>query len=186
MQTDLSRLLGEAYAAKVMHRGNYAGVINRLVNAFSDVSVLAEARAEYGRTKNIDARRCFASSITASALRDAISAFEAAPSIASQALQAIPVLPTVNVPSTGMNQPNSGTSTKDEDMTSKLKGLADLAKSTIADVEGRATSAMDKLNKAQAHAHGGLDKIDTVTAEIEQAATDMENFANQVTNGPPS
>ena len=71
-------------------------------------------------------------------------------------------------------------------MTSKLKGLADLAKTAIADVEGRAESAMDKLNKAQAHAHFGLDKVDGVTAEIEKAATDIENFANQVTNGPPA
>ena len=49
-----------------------------------------------------------------------------------------------------------------------------------------ASARLIKLNKAQAHAHFGLDKVDGVTAEIEKAATDIENFANQVTNGPPA
>ena len=156
-----------AYGARVMGQGT-APLYQLAQTMAEDPSLRAHVEAEVSRL-NAVRDRCFASRISADFLNEALA--HPVPTAATKALQAMPILMTP---------------TKEDEMTSKLKGLADIAKSTIADVENRASAAMDKLTKAQAHAHSGLDKVDGVTAEIEKAATDMEDFANQVSNGPPA
>lgn len=72
-----------------------------------------------------------------------------------------------------------------EDMTSKLKGLAGLTKSIVAQVETEAEAAVTNLQTAKDNAMGGIGKIKSVADEMNQSAKDMNDFANQITNGGP-
>ena len=138
-------------------------------------SFLVEAKAEHGRVKKVDPRRCFASGVFADFLQEAIFNFEMA-----QRQPVVPVLASVV-----LSPPNPPVQ-KEEDMSSKLKGLADMAKTVTSAVDKRAEDTMGRLTKAHERAKEGLDKVDDVTAEIEKATADIEDFANQVTNGPPA
>lgn len=72
----------------------------------------------------------------------------------------------------------------EEDMPSKLKALAGLAKGTVDDVEKQAEAALNKLNQAAAKAQDGVGKVNNVAAEIEKSAADLNDFAAQTSNFP--
>ncbi len=173
MNTDLNDVLAAAYEAKVLHRGNAAEVQARFNKLAANPEFLAAAKAEHGRAKKVDNRRCFISGITAAFLQEAILAFELS--------LRQPVIPAL-IPVAIAPPP----APKEDDMSSKLKGLADLAKTVTSAVDKRAEDTMERLTKAHERAKGGLDKVDDVAAEIDKAAADIEDFANQVTNGPPA
>ena len=172
MNKALNDLLAMAYEAKVLHRGNVAEVHARFNKLAANPEFLAAAKAEHGRAKKIDPRRWFASGVNADFLQEAIFKFE-------MALRQ-PVVPAL-IP-VAVTPPPS----KEDDMSSKLKGLADMAKTVTSAVDKRAEDTMGRLTKAHERAKEGLDKVDDVTAEIEKATADIEDFANQVTNGPPA
>jgi hypothetical protein len=73
----------------------------------------------------------------------------------------------------------------EEDMPSKLNSLAALAKGAVADIETGAAAALVRLNKAKDSAGKGVDGVNAVSAQIEQAAKDLSTFAAETSNFPP-
>lgn len=172
----LVSILSDAYSAKVLHQGSVEAVTNRLRAAVADPAFALEARAEWQRARAVKARRCFTSGVVADFLSPVLDGLVIP--TPTKTIAPIPVITTVV--QTTKSEPK-----KEEDM-SKLKNLADLAKSVTTEVESRAEASLTRLQKAQTKAHGGLDKLDNVTADIEQSATELEDFTNQVSNGPPA
>lgn len=155
----LNKALELAYVGMVMGRGEQLNVAHEVLQEAhkADQTLLSRAEDELARCEAVK-DRCFVSKTHAEFLRQAIPQLLATP-----------------------------TSKKEDEMTSKLKGLADLGKSYVSDVENRAAASIDRLAKGKDKANSALDKFDSsVTASIEQSATELENFANQISNGPPT
>ncbi|HZS57545.1 MAG TPA: hypothetical protein VFA65_24305 [Bryobacteraceae bacterium] len=72
----------------------------------------------------------------------------------------------------------------EEEMPSKLKALADSAKGVVTDVENAADKAMNRLSAATKKADAGIGKINSIAADIEKSASDIDDFANQTSNFP--
>lgn len=70
-------------------------------------------------------------------------------------------------------------------MTSKLSTLADLAKTTIAEVEADAEAEVTKLLAAKTRANAAVANVGTIRTGMESGAKELEDFANQLTNGGP-
>jgi hypothetical protein len=95
-------------------------------------------------------------------------------------------LPTVQeVLATAAAKPAASTAPQDQDMTSKLAGLAGLAKTVAVNVEAKAAETSDRLTKAQAGAAVAIDKLNTVAAGVESSTSALEDVVNQLTNGGP-
>lgn len=169
----LNDILSAAYRAEVLHMGSPDDALNAFKRSATDPAIVLAARAELDRASSFHKQRCFVSSVNRKFLRKALDSLMANPSSdASQKLADIPII--LNA------QPRE----KDH-MTSKLKALAGLAKSTVAKVEADAEAAVNRLQAAQAKASAGVGKIHSVAGEIEQSAVQLEDFAAQITNGGP-
>lgn len=68
---------------------------------------------------------------------------------------------------------------------SKLSELAANVTDAIKAVEADAERALSRLNKARDNASVATTKIDGISAHIEKSTKDIEDFANQITNGGP-
>ena len=77
MNKSLAQILGSAYAAQVMGKGNVASVTDQFVQAAKqDASLLAEARSELSRSQSVSDRQCFASVQVAKFLSQAIAKYD--------------------------------------------------------------------------------------------------------------
>lgn len=165
----LKEALAIGYRAIVLHQTTIESAFATFNRVASDPDVMDAAKAELKRSSKFDSKRCFVSSSNARFLKQAIENF-------------IPMHQTPIPDNTfGPIVQTQG----QEDMTSKLKALASLAKTTVAQVEIDAEAAIGKLQAAQVKAQGGVAKINSVASEIEDSAGALEDFANQITNGGP-
>lgn len=73
----------------------------------------------------------------------------------------------------------------EDEMPSKLRALAEQAKTAVAEVEDDAERAINNLQKAKQNAHEGVGKINSVAADINKSAQDLNEFAAQTSNFPP-
>jgi hypothetical protein len=160
--SDLKSVVTKAYHEMVIQRGNPVSAMAMFQHKRDELEPLARSRLASLRRVE---KQCFLARHEMEFLQKAI----ASPVIDSTAL-----LPKVHLHTK-----------QDEDMTSKLKALAGLAKSTVAQVEADAEAAVNRLQAAQQKAHSGVDKINSVAGEIEDSAASLEDFANQITNGGP-
>lgn len=163
-ETTLQEALGAGYKALVLRQIPIEAAFSTFNRLASDPTVMDAAKAELNRMADLVDGRCFLSNVNTQFLQQAIAQFRHS----------------TPLPEVTFAQPQDH-----EDMTSKLKALAGLAKTTVAQVETDAEAAMGKLQAAQVRAQGGVAKINSVASEIEDSASALEDFANQITNGGP-
>lgn len=163
MMTAAQRILQDAlaagYRATVLHNLPLSEAFQIFNRAATNPAVMDAAKAELDRSSGIDPRRCHFSKIHAKFLNDAIAQFQ-------------PIAPPATKP-------------QDHEMTSKLSTLADLAKSTIAQVEADAEAEVNKLLAAKSKANAAVASVGTIRTGIETGTKELEDFANQLTNGAP-
>lgn len=156
----MSDLFAKAYAER--HVG-YRNTLVEFQKAAADPKFMGRAKAEYERLVQLEKglgcplhQRCYVSAHQLTFLKQAM---------------ALPPQQTVTV---------------EEDMPSKLKSLADEAKSDVDEIEENADRALKNLKAAKARAQYGVDGINNVAAEIHQSADDLSDFAAQTSNFPPA
>lgn len=162
--TDLKPILGMAYREMVInHSAPVQAIAMFKAAAAADPEVVQEAQHRVARSRIIDKNKCFITTKEAEFFKLALEAPDP------------PKIPdTIADP------------TQDkEKMTAKLSALAGMVKTTVEQVENDAEAAVKKLQAAQVKASGGIAKINTVASGIEQSAGELEDFANQITNGGP-
>ena len=72
MNKNLADALSDAYAAKVMHKGDLGEVLKRFSDLMADPAFAAEATAELKRARSVPARKCFATKVAADFLAEAL------------------------------------------------------------------------------------------------------------------
>jgi hypothetical protein len=71
-----------------------------------------------------------------------------------------------------------------EDM-SKLSELAAVAAETHKEIEDGADASLSRLTNARGKAKAGLAKLDKLSDAVEKGISDIEDMANQLSNGGP-
>jgi hypothetical protein len=74
---------------------------------------------------------------------------------------------------------------QDNDEMSKLSQLAATAAETHKEIEAGADASLDRLTHARTKAKAGLAKLDKLSDAVEKGITDIEDMANQISNGGP-
>lgn len=164
----LQEALGAGYRSAVLNQGSVDDAFAIFNRVATDPAVMEAAKAELKRGASMS-KRCFVSGANSNFLKQAIAQF----------------MPVHQTPIPENQFAQIPQTQGQEDMTSKLKALAGLAKTTVAQVETDAEAAIGKLQAAQIKAQGGVAKINSVASEIEDSAGALEDFANQITNGGP-
>jgi hypothetical protein len=161
--SNLHRLLAAAYNER--HRG-YPTTLSEFQKSAANSKFHEQAKAEHDRLADLEknlgcplVQRCYVSHHQLHFLKAAL------------ALPVPPPQPTVTV---------------EDDMPSKLKSLAEEAKSDVDEIEHNAEIALKNLKAAKARAQYGVDGINNVAAEIHQSADDLSDFAAQTSNFPPA
>lgn len=70
-------------------------------------------------------------------------------------------------------------------MTPKLQGLAAKMRDVTASIEGRALQLSDRLDKADRSSAQNADRVHAELDKIEAAVRQVEDLANQMSNGGP-
>lgn len=169
----LQEALGAGYKAMVLHQMPLSDAFRLFNQVASDPDVMAEAKAEFGRSDGLSDRRCFISNANSNFLSKAIAQFVPVAVSAPKAIAA---------PVQSIAQPHHH---QEDDMSSKLTALADLAKSTIAEVEADAEAEVTKLLAAKTKANAAVAGVGVIRTGIESGTKELEDFANQLTNGGP-
>lgn len=68
-------------------------------------------------------------------------------------------------------------------LSDKFKRLAERSKAVPETLGKRADLAFERLDAAETRANNGLDRIEKVASDAENAAAVVEDAANQLTNG---
>jgi hypothetical protein len=157
--------------------------------AAADRALRVEAEAEMVRLSSPRfgcqiSQRCYASGQALKFLKVALAApLNNAPAALSS--PSSPIIETTPAPPLVIEAVSPPTE-DDEAMTSRLKGLADAAKAAVTDLNAQADTAVTRLNTAKTKAQDGLAKINSIAADIEQSTQEIEDFANQTSNFPPT
>lgn len=103
-------------------------------------------------------------------------------------MRALPILRQLHKTEDGQAPSPAPTPTPTQTQGPTLSKLSELASSITAAqsaVEAEAAQALARLNAARDNAKASISKVDGVSAAIEKATKDIENFTNQLTNGGP-
>lgn len=169
LDAKLTQFLDDSYRRNVLRDTSVTG------QSFSQLAqdhpeFLAQAKAEHERLSDLIAKRgagaCFASNQHKLALDRALANHE-------EGLKAASAI----VPSDDKGE--------SEDMTSKIKTLAGLAKDTIKQIESEAERVANRLQSAKKGAVNGIAKLDGIAKDVEDGVSGIEDFANQISNNPP-
>ena len=182
-QAKLQHVLGAGYKATVLHQISLDEAFRQFNIAATDPDVMAAAKAEFERSDGISDHRCFVSNANANFLSQAIAQF--VPVTVKPVAALAPPVPTVSVTPPPVQTNAKPHHQEDDNMSSKLTALADLAKSTIAQVEADAEAEVNKLLAAKDKANAAVAGVGAIRTGIETGTKELEDFANQLTNGGP-
>lgn len=162
-----------AYREMVLNHSKPNQALEMFKQAGSDPAFIEAVKSRIAEVQQVT-QQCFAAKKEHEFLTMALDDLQSQPVVTeAPAIIAVPATDIVTQPQ------------DHEDMTSKLSTLADLAKTTIAQVEADAEAEVNKLMAAKGRANAAVANVGTIRTEIESGAKELEDFANQITNGAP-
>lgn len=176
----LKEILGTAYREMVLNHSYPTQALALFKAASANPAIVEEAKHRIARSQAIDPKKCFITGKETEFLKLAL----------DEASAPDPEPSTIHAPEGSplaafLARKSKPEPRDHEDMTSKLSTLADLAKTTIAEVEADAEAEVTKLLAAKTRANAAVANVGTIRTGMESGAKELEDFANQLTNGGP-